>query len=278
MDEALVGPGGQIITADGFSSLPLGTQDAYREVLLCPACGADAYFIREARNGRRACFGARPHEEDCELASIVTEHGGSAALDETDERINAGDEFRLEPIRHRPIRHVAHDPTAAPGTGSAVRYTGRGGRTVRTSSIGIERLLRQLATRPNFPRSNTALVMPDGTRSRVKTICCHVYEVEEVDVNKRRIFWGTIRFPRPSEDGGAWLNTGLRLAPTVRVEPEELDYLIESHGLDDVDDLSGAFFAYYGHLRRGPSGRLIIFANDAQWLAIRPHAEDEELT
>lgn len=278
MDEALLGSAGIVITADRFSQLPSGEQASYRENLLCPACRADAYFIREARNGRRACFGARPHNEDCELASISTEYGGNASLDETDEQINAGDEFRLEPIRNRAIRHVEHDPSSPPGTGSAARYTRAGGGRVRTSSIGLERLLRQLATRPGFTTAPTLLVLPYGTRGRVRTVCRHISEVDQDDANRRRIYWGTIRFPQLSEDGGAWLNTGTRRAPTVRVGADELESLLELHGLDDVEELSGSFFAYWGHLRQGPSGKLLVFADDVQWFAIRRHAEDEELS
>ena len=277
MDEALLGRGGGVISADSFASLPGSRRATLREVLLCPACGAAAYFIREARNGRRACFGARPHEDDCELASIVTEFGGSAALDETDERINAGDEFRLEPIRHRAIRHVTHDPGSPLGTGTARRYVGRGGSRPRVSSMGLDRLLRQLAIRPNFASSTTILVLPDDTRGRVRTVCRHTQDLGDSDVGKRRIYWGTIRFPRPTSEGGAWLNTGGRNSPTVLIDEDHLQSVLEVWDMALLDDLSGAFFAFYGYLRRGPSGKLLIFADDDEWFAVRPHEEDAEL-
>lgn len=242
MIEALL-PSGEIITADELQEMSYGARESIRIGLACPRCRADAYFIREARNGRRACFGARPHLEVCELASIGTEDGGGAALDEVDERINAGDVFRLEPNRSNAIRHVRHDSTLPPGTGSAVRYTGRGSGPARMSSLSMDRLLRQLALREGFRRSNTTLILSDDTRGRVKTLCRHVSEVEDRDVGRRRIYWGTIRFPRPRPDGGAWLNTGTRLSPSVAIDPDVLHDLLQAKGLEDVDDLSGSYFA-----------------------------------
>ena len=277
MDEARLGSSGALIAADRFASLPPGVQSSYRAILLCPACGADAYYIREARNGRRACFGARPHETDCELASMPTGGGGSAALDETDERINAGDVFNLEPIRRGVIRHVTHDPQGAPGTGTAVRYTQRGQRRVRISSIGIERLLRQLVTRPGFASSRTMLNLPNDTRGTVKTVCREVREVQANEVGRRRIYWGTIRFPQLADDGGAWLNTGSRLTPTVKIDREALETILAEKRMDDLDDLSGSYFAFWGPLRQGPSGKLMIFADDERWFAVRPYDDDTDL-
>ena len=65
MEEAKSRTTGSVWDAEEFAALSLAERDAIRETLTCTACGADAYFIREARNGRRACFGARPHRDDC---------------------------------------------------------------------------------------------------------------------------------------------------------------------------------------------------------------------
>jgi len=275
MNEALL-RSGAIVTADELQEMPYAAREKIRGDLVCPSCRADAYFIREARNGRRACFGARPHGEDCELASVGTDDGGGAALDETDERINAGDVFQLEPNRSSNIRHVHHDPTLEPGTGSAVRYTRRGSSIARISSLSMDRLLRQLALREGFRRSNTMLILPDDTRGRVKTLCTHMTDAVTRDVGRRRIYWGTIRFPRLRPDG-AWLNTGRRISPSISIGQADLNALLQAKGLEDVDDLSGSYFAFLGPLRSGPTGKLLLFVNDLEWFAVRPHSEDSEV-
>lgn len=278
MEEAKSRSTGVVWDAEELAGLSSGERDSLRDTLVCTGCGADAYFIREARNGRRACFGARPHREDCELASFVTDDGGGAPLDEVDELINAGDIFRIDPNRGRAIRHVRHDPSASPSTdGSAVRYTRRGRGNVRQSSMGLGRLLRQLVLREAFRRSQTLLIMSDDTRQTVRSGCVHLAEIEDKHKNRLRVYWGTIRFPRPKEDGGAWLNTG-RGSPTIVIEEDELATLLERSGLEELEDLSGSFFAIMGKLRHGPNGRQYFFVNeDVDWIAVRPFVEDEAL-
>ncbi len=278
MEEAKSRTTGVVWDAEEFAALSSGERDSLRETLVCTACGADAYFIREARNGRRACFGARPHREDCELASFVTDDGGGAPLDEVDELSNAGDIFRIDPNRGRNIRHVRHDPFAPASTGgSAVRYTRRGRGNVRQSSMGLGRLLRQLVLREPFRRSQTLLIMSDDSRQTVRSGCVHLSEIEEKHRNRLRVYWGTIRFPRAKDDGGAWLNTGWG-SPTIVINAEELATVLERSGLEELDDLSGSFFAIMGRLRETANGKQYFFVNeDVDWMAVRPFVQDETL-
>jgi len=278
MEEAKSRTTDSIWTAEQFAELDSSQRDVLRDTLICTSCAADAYFIRQARNGRRACFGARPHRENCELASFVTEDGGAASLDEVDEQINAGDIFRIDPNRGRAIKHVRHDPAAAPATGgSAVRYTKRGRGKARQSSMGLDRLLRQLVLREEFRRSKTLLIMSDDSRQSVQSGCVHLSEIEDKHRNRLRVYWGTIRFPKSKDGGGAWLNTG-RGSPTVVIEADELETMLGRSRLQELDDLSGAFFAIMGRLRGGATGQHYLFVNgDVDWIAVRPFSEDEAL-
>lgn len=278
MEEAQSLTTGLVYWADDFAALPVSRREALRDSLVCTGCGADAYFVREARNGRRACFGARPHNEDCELASLTTDGGGTAALDEVDEWINAGDIFRIDPDRARAIRHIDDDPNSANRhQGTAARHTGRGPGGRRTSAIGLARLLRQLVLRENFRRSRTLLIMSDDTRQSVSSGCVHLSEIEEKHKNRLRVYWGTIRFPHVKDDGGAWLNTG-RFTPTVVVEEEGLQTLLARAGLERLEDLEGSYFAFMGRLRRNPAGREFLFINDdIDWIAVRPFGVDADI-
>lgn len=278
MEEAKSLATGLVYWADTFADLRPSERDALRDSLVCTGCGADAYFVREARNGRRACFGARPHEENCELASLVTDGGGTAALDEVDEWINAGDIFRIDPDRARAIRHVDDDPSIATRhRGTAARHTGHGPGGRRTSAMGLARLLRQLVLRENFRRSRTLLIMSDDSRQSVSSGCVHLSEIEDKHKNRLRVYWGTVRFPRIKDDGGAWLNTG-RFTPTVVIEEDELQTLLTRAGLERLEDLEGSYFAFMGRLRRNPAGKEFFFVNeDIDWITVRPFSADADI-
>lgn len=276
MDEAQSRTSRMVYTADVFAALSLAERTALRETLVCTACQADAYFIRQARNGRRACFGARPHEDDCELASFITEDGGGAALDEVDEKINAGNVFKLEPNRDRTIRHVRHDPGAGSNVGgSAARYIRRGSREARVSSMNLSRLLRQLVLRPTFRTSKTLLIMSDDSRQTVRSGCVHLSQIETKHRNRLRVYWGTLRFAKLKDGGGAWLNTGWGSPTLVVRDDDELERLLVQAGVEELEDLSGSFFAFMGRLRLAASMKEYLFVEDLEWLALRTFAEDE---
>lgn len=177
--------------------------------------------------------------------------------------------------RARTIRHVAHDPSAeAAAGGSAFRYTRRGSGNPRLSSMTLARLLRQLVLREGFRRSSTLLILSDDTRQTVKSGCVHLSDIEDKHRNRLRVYWGTIRFPRPKEGGGAWLNTG-RGSPTIVIEKNELQTVLARAGLSDLEDLAGSYFAFMGRLRCKDTGREFLFVNqDIDWLAVRPFVED----
>ena len=276
MFAALCTSNGEVFSASQFSELSVGQRGILRETLVCTACHADAYFIREARNGRSACFGARPHVEGCELASLGTEDGGSGSLEEADE-ITAADALRLEPERSRGVLHVRHVPGGELHSGTARRHTRptRGG--TRIAGISMSRLLRRLLREPEFRESRTKIIINDNSRAVVKDYCVHVADADETHVRKKRLYWGTFRFPRPADGGGAWLNTG-RDSPTVFANEELLEEILASRGIDDLEDLTGASFLLLDTLRLSShSDRAFLFPKSLDWFTIRLYDEDAEV-
>ncbi|MCU1425731.1 MAG: hypothetical protein JWM51_2022 [Microbacteriaceae bacterium] len=52
---------GRSVPAEKYEEFTPALRRTYAESLACTGCGQPACFIRRARNGRAACFGARPH-------------------------------------------------------------------------------------------------------------------------------------------------------------------------------------------------------------------------
>jgi hypothetical protein len=141
----------------------------------------------------------------------------------------------------------------------------------------MDRLLRQLVTRPSFQKSRTKLILDDGTQGTVRSVCVNVLDATDRQVGRKKVYWGTFRYPEPTDTGGAWLNTGMRETPTIMASPELLVTLLKSKGLDDMEDLSGAVFVFLGKLRQGPSGKLLLFPDDLEWFGVRLFDDDVEI-
>lgn len=274
MDEARIGVNGPTYTAEQFEALGGAERQRLRPDLTCPACEADAYFVRRSINARPAYFGARPHFADCEMATTGGE-GGFGQLEDVDaiDAVDGG--LILRPMNAAPPEHVTEGAEGAEGNRRGQRHGGTPvpGRSRR--GMNLNRLLRRLVRTPGFATSTAALTLPDGTETTIRDWCVPTATGDTTYLDLRRIFWGTIRYANTDADGGAWLNLGRGDQPTIRLDSDFVETILQSAQLDDVADLQGASFAYYGHLRRSRGNeRLYFFPDDPEWFTIRLESED----
>ena len=54
-------------SAQEFAAMQPKQRAQLKDHLVCPECESAAFFRHETKNGREACFGARPHDERCGL-------------------------------------------------------------------------------------------------------------------------------------------------------------------------------------------------------------------
>jgi hypothetical protein len=261
---------GRAMPAEEYEVLAPERRRDYAESLTCPGCGQLAYFIRRARNGRAACFGARPHLDGCELASPE-----SATVEPP---ATAEDEFVLKPVTFpgpRPDEATGVATTSAGERGPSAPRKDASGSGSAAAGMALGSLLRRLVRDPEFSRSEATLVLPDATRGPVRTVCVQAIAADARWQNRRKLYWGTVRYAHDDGAGGAWLNLGRRGSATLRLAPDTLTALLESHDADDLEQLQGASFVGYLPLRKSTtSDRLFLFVADLEWFALRMPDED----
>jgi len=268
MDEARVGALNRTVPASVYEDYHSASRQSYADSLSCPGCGQPAYFIRTASNGRAACFGARPHNPDCPLAATTTTGDDEPAP-------TARDVLVIQPVT---------GPTADAPTTDEADTGENGGPSPRTPprsggsgrrSLGLDILLRRLIRTPAFRDSAATLVLPGADRGSIHTLCVEAIDVDLTLHNQRRLYWGTVRYAHPDEDGGVWLNLGRRHAPALRLNTPVLAAVLERHGLAGAEDLQGAAFLAHVPLRKARnSDRLFLFIDDLDWFALRLPDQD----
>jgi hypothetical protein len=275
MYEAWVGAIGRAVQADEYGDLSSDMRLEYAATLLCTGCDRSAYFIRQARNGRAACFGARPHGDDCPMTYATTENAATLSASEDEPSLTAEDELVLTPVRARARHRYAGSGASGPVVGAREGHPS--GVTVQRKSrptIGLNALLRRLVRHPASRSSSAKLVLPDGTVGTIRTLCIDVVGADLRLKNRRRLYWGTIRYAN-DDDGGAWLNLGRKGAPALHLDRVTVHELLDRHDVDDLEDLQGASFIGYLPLRKSATtDRLFLFPKDLDWFAIRLPDED----
>lgn len=255
-------------------------RDALKPGLICPGCRADAYFIRRARNGRQACFGARPHNRGCRLGADGTDDRGTRHLPEAEQRDPIAGEFNLQPMRDKKVAHVRHEEGDDPDSG------GRGRRHTLPRENGtsrpdrdLSRLLRELVRVPGYRDSRDVLHLDNGTRTTVREWCVHSSDAGLDLRRQKRLYWGTIRYVGGSGENAWFLNTGRGEAPTLVLQPAGMERLLKRKRISDVEDLEGASFITHsklGYSNKNDSPRFWLHIEDLDWFTVRlPHQDPE---
>ena len=140
--------------------------------------------------------------------------------------------------------------------------------------MGLDTLLRRLVRTPAFRDSTATLLLPDAPRGTIRTLCVEAMDADLSLQNRRRLFWGTIRYAHNDEDG-VWFNLGRKGAPTLRLKAEVLAALLARHGVVDAEELQGASFLAFVFLRKArASERLFLFIDELDWFALRLPDQD----
>lgn len=277
METALVKSTRQIFEAREFLELEDATREELRRDLACAACGADAYYVRPSRNGRPACFGARPHNEPCDVASQTTEKVTVESLTAGEQRAARTDGFTLRGADARPILHTVLDDPPVDSNKPGRTYTeGGGGARGSRPGLKLNRLLRLLVVKPDVADAPTPLQLANGTQTTFREYIVPMGRVDRTHRDRERVYWGTIRYAKATEDG-AWLNTGSRSEPTIRISNAALSQVLDFWELDEAEDLSGAAFAFWGRLRLGKRTprKWFLFADSLVTFAVIPEQRIE---
>lgn len=249
MDVAHCTADGRNYSAISFEALADHLIEFYRRQLVCPECRGPAFFRKESRSGQAACFGARPHAQNCSLAAVDSTSGAGGGPDR-EERINHGERIEIDfNYGGSPIVHV--EP------GDLDDRNGRGGRfgggqrqRTAVSHRRLSTLLKNLMHSPDFRRSDQLIALPQG-EYRVRDLFVKFDEIDDRHINSFRGYWGMITDAGLSkyDPKSLWLNSGARDDVSVVVDASLSEPFLQRFPVKDVDEFSGSYVLVFGELK-----------------------------
>lgn len=238
--------------------------------IVCPECGAPAYFVPRTRRGT-TYFGARPHNPGC-MHFPKPNSQLAEAIPEAEARLLAENAFTIRPHRlstATPPVNIEHDPEADHTRTQARRYTRTAGSSSSTPSVGLKTLLRKLILEPGFKRSD-ATIRIETYSSTIRRYVFNVDDLEPRHVNKQRLYWGTIYKVTEGTNGNVWLHTR-GAVPNLLIPRELLGMLMADNRMNDVEEFVGTAFLTRCYLneKRDKSGTYLR-VNDPRWTVTIP--------
>ena len=272
MDIARCTANGVVYTAFEFSRLHPTDLSHMRRLLRCPECNGQAFFRRSSRNRGAPCFGARPHADDCRLA--------------TQDYVRPDDEVGESQvgIPYPPARIVVDfsygaptqwEPVGAVEGGTVRSHLGTIGTGAGQSAGVVQRrigsLLRMLIKNPDLASSNQILEI-FGKQIAAKNMLVPLLDVSERHEGCHLLFYGMLsdaRYDSSYSGRQLWLNGGGGNNASFCIQADHVDHFLCRYRAAGLEDFAGAYALIFGRLRFSQSGKPYCIVDDPDYVALR---------
>lgn len=262
MDIAKCVTDGVVYYAEKFSLFEGAELGSKRRNLICTECGADAFFRKESTSGQAACFGARPHVNDCSFASPETQR---VELDGGEEDFirNPGTKIEIDLNYGAAQQNFDIDSEDAEGSNQERgRHSGRGSRPSATMHRRLSTLLKNLINSEDFRESHQAIELAGHEPTLVKDFFVSFDIVGREHSGQFKGYWGLITDARYGLNGSLWLNSGDRSAVSCVISVEAVDGFLKKYKVKSLEEFSGAYMLMLGTKSTSQNGKKFIWAED----------------
>jgi len=238
---------GVTYAAVDFSRFPPDEIARKRRFLQCSACGGPAFFRRASRGGSAACFGARPHAPNCELAAPEYDPEEDGQGEDQDQLLNPGNRIVVD-LNYGAVRQpvVQEAGDLPPNRNRLGRYGGDGVRPQARIHRRLGPLLRTLIDVPAFRQSGQILEIDGHPEVPVRDFFVPLLDVSADHENQFRGSWGMLSDARRASNWTLWLNRGGRGLVSFCLDENLIAPLYARYGIEDEEDLAGAYILVFG--------------------------------
>ena len=260
-----------LFNAQQFAGLPPNELWAMRNHLLCPECGGPAFYRKQTRNEREACFGARPHADWCGLKAAQSptnpnNRNSYSASPHPAQRIvvdfayGAQQSPPHQPAQPGDDQHAGTQDTSATGSG----FSNNGTRHMR-----LVPLLRMLTSTPDLRSSQETVEIAGLGDYRVAEFFVPFEAVMPPNINMTLGFFGKITFAKINpQESALWLNFGGQANPSICVPWQLIPVFFDRFKVNDLTDLAGSNALVVGVLEVSQQGKWYVVLRDIHYVAI----------
>ncbi|MBV5341526.1 MAG: hypothetical protein J0665_18550 [Deltaproteobacteria bacterium] len=239
-----------------------------RSALTCIECGVQAFFRRQGRDGREACFFAT-HAEDCRQATLLhtintnAEGNGDDGVFTTGQRIivnfnvgTTGTNTETQPIAGS-ADHGGH--IGQQGGGTAPRdYTYRGLRSLLLALIDVD----------DFRRSTQMIEIENQGDYAVSELFINFTEATADYVDSYHGFWGEL-VDAERHGNALYFNSGGRNDISALLDVHFIEEFYRRYNITSPREIAGAHILVFGQLTVSSRGKKLVVIEDPSLFTLR---------
>ncbi|MCX6076302.1 MAG: hypothetical protein NTW78_05360 [Campylobacterales bacterium] len=254
---------GNVYGAYKFSQLSDNEISNKRKHLVCNKCDAKAYFKKKAKSGQAACFGARPHNPGCSLASEESESCLGTLYDDERELINAGSLINVDfDFNTKTTTHIDESAEDSSSSTTSSRHFSSNGIGSAESKRKLKSLLNILLNDSDFSKSNQKINIGHTYPYNASTIFRKFSDISTSDVNKIKGVYGQI-FDVNEFNTDIWVNSGGYDDCSIVIENHLQEYFYERFpDYIDVENLNGMYVLCFGEVLKSKNDKFFIKLDD----------------
>lgn len=265
MDIAKCTEDGVIYTAFNFSNLLMDDLERKRRFLQCPNCGGAAFFRHASPIGRTACFGARPHADGCELAAY--ENTSLENVTGSDRLQIPGGRIVVDFRYGAPSLSNFYDGSGrAPSSGHDGNHE-RPHAHIYRRRLGS--LLRTLIEYPAFSSSDQIVEIEGRGQMAAGDFFVPLQYARGEYSGYYRGYFGVISDAKMAMDKSLWFNSGGNDNISFCLDSRYVDAFIQRYGINDLEDIAGAYILVFGTPRVSQNGKLHCVIDGPENMALR---------
>jgi len=253
-----------------FSRLPHDEIARKRRFLVCLGCGGPAYFMKASKSGRSACFGARPHAEGCDEAAPKYETDPDGRGEDQEQLHNPAERIVVD-LRFGTGTNpgVKEDADLHPNHGRRGRFQPGGARPNAETHRRLSSLLRHLMEIEGFSQSKQTLDIDGYGEFIAKDFFVPLLDASEEHSGLFRGYWGMLTDAQLDSDDTLWLNSRGRYNISFCIDPQSAAELFNRYGIQDEEELAGAYILAMGKVRVSANGKIYCPLNEEQLYTLR---------
>lgn len=262
MDIAKCTLDGRTYNAVVFAELSADEMSEKRRNLICTECEKEAFFRKESRSGQAACFGARPHKEDCTFASVETQHvdyegGDEDRIKNPGQRIVIDLNYGASPTHNVEVM-LNNLPQSNEKRG---RHVGQNPRPNAHMQRRLSTLLRNLINSEEFRKSQQLIEFEGRRPTTVNLFFVNFADVNDDHDAEFHGYWGLITDARLDQNDNLWLNSGGRGDLSCLIKAQYVDEFYKKYRVEDLEDFAGTYFLIIGEKNTSQNGKPYVASN-----------------
>ena len=259
----------KIYTAFEFAGLPVEELSRKRRNLVCKECGNQAYFKKASKSGQVACFGARPHKDNCSLKSIEADTI-FGSLSESEALIAQSDLIKIDFNfgASNKINIKQNDENLDIVNKIGKKYDYKYGEKQRYCSRRLSSILKLLIN-TEFVDLDTKIEINDYTY-KAKNLFVNFKNVSK-NIGKFSGLYGQILSARFDKDGSLWLNFGVDIKEcAIVIKASILPNFWTNFNLQngEEDELIGKYVLCLGFINRSSGDKLYLSLKDIGYITV----------